>query len=147
MTNYFVKQPPIMLAARAMLSLVVIAAWLLAANHCVVAGFVPPARVASAEHAPCPGHPAPAQDNENGGCEAVSCCESLAAPVAFTKAAAQYDASAFATHDFPGSVAFDLGEQLGSAIEEVDTGPPRPPSFAESVLQRSLLAHAPPFAV
>ena len=30
---------------------------------------------------------------------------------------------------------------------ELDTGPPRSISFAELILQRSLLSHAPPFAV
>ena len=37
--------------------------------------------------------------------------------------------------------------QLRRLPEELDTGPPFVDSFAESVLQRSLLAHAPPVSL
>jgi hypothetical protein len=141
-----VKQSLITRAARATLTLIAIAALFFGANHCVLAGFLPKVPAPSAEPS-CPGHPAPEQGQEPGGCDANSCCKTLAAPVAFTKAAANYDALNFVADDFPSVSGFHLGEQRVAALEEVDTGPPRPVSFAESVLQRSLLAHAPPFAV
>ena len=37
--------------------------------------------------------------------------------------------------------------QLRRVPQELDTGPPFAGSFAESVLQRSLLAHAPPVSL
>ena len=55
-----------------------------------------------------------------------------------------YDSSAFALQPmFAGLVKF--AEQF-RAVEwfQSDTGPPFARSFAESVLQRSILAHAPP---
>ena len=146
MTNYLVKQSPITRAARATLSLLAITAWLFAANHCVIAGLLPKTPTPSVEQS-CPGHPAPTQEEDSGGCDASSCCKTLATPVAFAKAATNHDVFHFIAKDFPSSLGFIPGEQRLAAIEEVDTGPPRPPSFAESVLQRSLLAHAPPFAV
>ena len=146
MTNYLVKQSPITRAARATLSLLAIAALFFGTNHCVLAGFLPNVPTAAAEPS-CPGHPAPEQEKDSGGCDASSCCKTLAAPVAFSKAAANYNAFDFVDKNFPTSADFLLGEHHVAAIEELDTGPPRPPSFAESVLQRSILAHAPPFAV
>ena len=140
------KQSPITRAARATFSLIAIAAWFFAANHCVVAGLLPKAPTPSAEQS-CPGHPAPAQEEQSGGCEASSCCKTLATPVTLAKTATNYDIFDFVTKDFPSIARSVAGKPRPAAIEEVDTGPPRPPSFAESVLQRSLLAHAPPFAV
>jgi len=139
-----VKHSPITRAARATLSLFALAAWLAAANHCVVASFLPKTPPAAAEHARCPGHQTPEQDQPSGGCDGNSCCKSLSAPLATAKAAAHYNAFSFVTKDFPASCTFSLGEQHLPTIAEVDTGPPRSTSFAESVLQRSILAHAPP---
>ena len=145
MTNYLVKQSATMLFARGTFSLLAAIAWFLAANHCVVAGFLPERRVAAAEFEGCPGHSSPEKDQESGGCQETSCCKSLAAPVTMAKVAGNYDALSFVTKDFALASGFDLGEQHLAFIEEVDTGPPRSTSFAESVLQRSILAHAPPF--
>ena len=138
------KQSPLTRAARAMFSLLAIVAWFHAANHCVVAGLLTAAPVLSAEHQPCPGHKAPEDDQQSEGCDASSCCKSLAAPVAVAKLAASYNFLSFTTEEFPGACAFDLGEHHDATIAEIDTGPPRSISFAESVLQRSVLAHAPP---
>ena len=44
-------------------------------------------------------------------------------------------------------IAFSREAFSYSAIEELDTGPPFATSFAESVLQRSILAHAPPVSL
>ena len=146
MTNYLVQQSLITRVSRATLSLLVIAAWFFAANHCVVAGMLPKAPTVSAEPS-CPGHPAPEQqDEKSGDCDASSCCKSLAAPFALAKIAPSHHGFTFA-NDFPAIISFAIRVQPAAAIEEIDTGPPRPPSFAEAVLQRSLLAHAPPFVV
>lgn len=147
MTNYLVKQSLITRAAHATLSLLAIAVWFLAANHCAVASFAPKAPVASAEHEGCPGHPAPAGNQESDGCDGSSCCKSLIAPFVLAKAVVSYDAFSFSTEDFPAVSGLNPGAQHVTSIEEVDTGPPGATSFAESVLQRSVLAHAPPFVV
>ena len=147
MTNYLVKQSPITRAARAMLSLLAVVAWLHAANHCVIAGMISAAAEASAEQQSCPNHKAPAEDQKSDGCDASSCCKSLAAPVAVAKAATNSDLLTFVSNDFPAVAALELGEQHLATIAEIDTGPPDRVSFAESVLQRSLLAHAPPSLV
>ena len=141
------KQSPITRTARALCALLAIFAWLHAANHCAVAGMLSAAAAASAEEESCPGHKAPAEDEKRDGCDASSCCKSLAAPVALAKSPTNYDAFAFIANDFPATFAFALGEQHVAAIAEIDTGPPDCVSFAESILQRSLLAHAPPSLV
>jgi hypothetical protein len=144
-TNYLVKQSPITRAARAMLSLLAVVAWLHAANHCAIAGMLSAAVNASAEQEPsCPNHKAPAEDEKSDGCDASSCCKSLAAPVALTKVATNHETLSFLAIDFHVAAGFEPGEQHLATIAEIDTGPPDCVSFAESVLQRSLLAHAPP---
>ena len=146
-TNYLVKQSPITRAARVLLSLLAVVAWLHAANHCAVAGMLSGTEKASAEQPSCPNHKAPAEDEKSDGCDASSCCKSLAAPVALGKAATNHDLFSFASNDFPAVAGFELGEQHLATIAEIDTGPPDGVSFAECVLQRSLLAHAPPSLV
>jgi hypothetical protein len=147
-TNYLVKQSPITRAARAMLSLLAVVAWLHAANHCAVAGMLSAAANASSEQEPsCPNHKPPAEDEKSDGCDASSCCKSLAAPVALAKLAPSYEFLSFVPVDFPAAAGCEPGEQHLASIAEIDTGPPDRFSFAEAVLQRSLLAHAPPSLV
>ena len=43
MTKYLVKHRPSLQLTNAALSIVVVVAWLLASNHCVLAGFLPQA--------------------------------------------------------------------------------------------------------
>ena len=102
---------------------------------------------AKAEHAKCcSGKPAPAKNKQppSGGRE---CCKSIhAVPLPDAKGLAKFDASLFVIH------AFSLHTVLGSEAAALDAlatlhdhGPPRADSFAELVLNRSLLSHAPPF--
>jgi hypothetical protein len=146
-TNYLVKQSPITRAARALLSLLAVVAWLHAANHCAVAGMLSAAAKVSAEEPSCPNHKAPAEDEKSDGCDASSCCKSLAAPVSVAKAATNYDLFSFVSDDFPAVADLKFGERHLATIAEIDTGPPDCFSFAEAVLQRSILAHAPPLLV
>lgn len=128
-----------------------VAAWLLASNHCAIANFIPaPAADAPAEHSHCQpagtSSPAePASEQPANDCDGSKCCGSLSAPLALAKNPVSSDQLAFATfaHPLTGSAIF--GEPHNLLPEEVDTGPPPERcSFAESVLQRSILAHAPP---
>lgn len=118
------------------------AAWFSISNHCALSAFEPAQRAQA--HAAChgsPGAPAgsPAKD------EAAPCCKLLRATLAKSD-------QPVSQNYFTGSpqawlnAGLALTEQLHWRQSfELDTGPPSSESFAESVLQRSILAHAPPF--
>ncbi len=132
------------LGARFAISLLAISAWLAASNHCAI-GATAPRQVAKAPtHAGCPGHGAPKKDGKSGEME---CCKSFPpASVEAGKTLVSYDANQFALQTY---LVTALLSPENSRRElrplELNTGPPRAPSFVESVLQRSILAHAPPF--
>lgn len=130
--------------ARATLSAIVALCWLLAANHCVVAGLLPRAAAPAGEHQECPGHPAPKDDGQSRDCDGSGCCKALSAPVALSKNLVGYDLAIFGTSEFPLTQLAAAPQMRAGLILELDTGPPDASSFAESVLQRSILAHAPP---
>ncbi len=125
----------------AIVSAIAAIAWLLAANHCAVAALMPARAVAANGHEHCPGHEAPAKNNHG---ESMECCKTLSAtaPVV-AKDLVGYGAADFQSIDLPSAVPSPLRHQHETTRCEWDTGPPRV-SFAELVLQRSLLAHAPP---
>jgi hypothetical protein len=147
-TNYGVTRP-ISRCLHASFSLVALAAWLLASNHCAVANFIPaPVADAPAEHSHC--QPAstpaePADEQPANDCDGSKCCGSLSAPLALAKNPVSYDALAFSSCPFANASCTSAGEDHHLPILELDTGPPPEHcSFAEIVLQRSILAHAPP---
>jgi hypothetical protein len=143
-----VTRQPFLRSLRASFSLVAAAALLLGSNHCVLACFVPaPAADAPAEHAHCAAmqNSAPADEQQpSSGCDEMNCCSALSAPVALAKSPVSYDALAFTlfAHVLIGTA--PAGEDHHPPVLELDTGPPERCSFAEVVLQRSILAHAPP---
>ena len=123
--------------------LTTVAAWLSISNHCAVGALVV-AKAASAPRMQCHGsEPSPSKKSSD---EKIPCCKLLRATVASNAKTLQA-----ANHDFFGfqswiisDIAFS-GEVFSvSETHELDTGPPFARSFAESVLQRSILAHAPP---
>lgn len=136
---------PFLRPARACVALVAIAAWLLAANHCVVAGLLPRASAPAGEHEHCPGHKAPENDQKSGDCDGTGCCKSLSAPVALAKNLVGYDLAIFAKVALSPDDRITARATRPQILLALDTGPPGSSSFAESVLQRSILAHAPPF--
>ncbi len=72
------------------------------------------------------------------------CCKTLTATPAPGKISAGYDLNFFGTQPYL-EIDFQLWiGQFNVPAVELDTGPPEIRTFAESVLQRSLLAHAPP---
>ena len=88
---------------------------------------------------------APAPEEKERECDGSKCCNSLSAPsLAFAKSVVSYDSTFFIANDYPTLQQRPLACEYQAAIAEIDTGPPRNDSFAESVLQRSILAHAPP---
>ncbi len=133
----------------AAVSLVALAAWLVASNHCALAGILPKPVAATSEHSHCGGsQEAPVEKEQGGECDGSRCCDALSAPpLALAKNLISYDAAFFLATDYLGSDFGSSGTHHDAPICELDTGPPVIVSFAESVLQRSLLAHAPPFSV
>lgn len=141
------KQRPLTRVLGTTVALVTAAAWVLAANHCAVACLLPQSAAASAEHEHCgAASDAPADNDQPVGCDTRSCCKSLSAPATFAKKIVGYDKAFYTLKDYVVSEFIFPSEQHDALISELDTGPPRAHGFAESVLQRSLLAHAPPVA-
>lgn len=120
-------------------------AWLVASNHCAI-GLMKPTPGTVAAHAvchSCQSEPMKRQPASGGDRE---CCKALQGlPAGTAKLDVKYEAALFTLVDFvvtaaPSAVA-------AQPIVSLDTGPPRSISFAERILQRSLLSHAPPLAV
>ena len=130
---------------RALVVAVLMTAWLVASNHCAI-GLMKPAAGTTAAHSVChacksePMKPQPASGGER------ECCKALQAmPADAAKADVKYDATLFTLLDFVVTVA--PAAAAPQTTRALDTGPPRSISFAELILQRSLLSHAPPLAV
>lgn len=90
----------------------------------------------------CPGH-APQPEKEQNQSD-LPCCKSLAATTAPVKISAGYDLSLFVLQSYLTADFAFISGNADAPLAELDTGPPDLRTFAESVLQRSLLAHAPP---
>lgn len=120
------------------------AAWFVASNHCVLA-----ARPSVGKVAGCAMHQktsAP-QPEKGNGCGDLPCCKSLQATANGLVKTVAKPTWLGALQPFcvtPGS-AIDAGTRQLSPIR--DNGPPGENSFAELVLQRSILAHAPPVSL
>jgi hypothetical protein len=133
------------LPLRALIVAGLMVAWLVASNHCAI-GLMKPQPGTAAVHAVChncqsePMKPQPASGGDR------ECCKALQGmPADTAKVDVKYDAALFTLIDFvAAAVPLPTEPQAARAL---DTGPQRSISFAELILQRSLLSHAPPFAV
>src|SRR5947199_10759156 len=126
---------------RAMTVATVICSWLVISNHCACGAMA--AAVHETQSA-CPFHSKPAKQKEQPS--HVQCCKILraVAPV-ITKSWARDDAKFSNADLYRGEGALFIAcSQTTLAPLFLDTGPPRSYSFAELILQRSLLTHAPP---
>ncbi len=115
--------------------------WFAISNHCVLGAIEAQAGKPIAQ---CHDHQSsPAQPN--GGDQESPCCKTLRATVATPVKApeAQPDASLFA-YDFVSQIHAYDDRQLKRISYFADIGPPGSSTFAELVLQQSILAHAPP---
>lgn len=145
MTKYPVKQRPLTRLLGTIVTLLTVVAWFFAANHCVVACLAAPLAAAPAAHEHCGGSSdEPADKEQSNDCDTSNCCKSLSAPASFAKKLVGYDKAFYTLKDYVVSEIVFANEQHDASISELDTGPPPAHCFAESVLQRSLLAHAPP---
>lgn len=129
------------------ISLVAFSAYASAANRCA---FIPaddevahaPSHAHASSHKDCPDHDMPGESD-------TECCKTF--PTAWIPAAkvlVAFDAFSFGSHSYF-AAAVQAVAQLRAELHplELDTGPPFGTSFVESVLQRSILAHAPPLAL
>lgn len=71
------------------------------------------------------------------------CCKEIRALVAKCVTAGPSALRLIGLQNYAATV-FNAPPRLAIAVEELDTGPPRSLSFAELVLQESVLSHAPP---
>lgn len=127
---------------RICISLVAFSAYAFGSNYCALAPAAPTV-VKAPSHAGCPGHDSPAKGDKS---DDMQCCKEFPpATVAVAKNLVAFDTFGFATQLYFTSAVF-TAEQSRAELRplELDTGPPLAASFAESVLQRSILAHAPP---
>jgi hypothetical protein len=116
--------------------------WLVVTNHCAM-GLMSLAGRTKAVHAHC--HASSSDDSKQTPGEGMrECCRtikaSLPSELDVPGAAVQVDTIAYA-------LILSLRAPVAEPAPEFfwDHGPPRGSSFAEIVLQRSLLSHAPPF--
>ena len=122
---------------------IAICSWIAVSNHCAFAAVASEIDKTQTE---CPFHSKPVKQKEQSS--QVQCCKILRAVVfAKTKDWARDDAK-LCDANFPvQTVAFFVDSSRPVAPLLLDTGPPGAFSFAELILQRSLLAHAPPVLV
>ena len=128
--------------ARLLTAILIAVAWFFISNHCVLAELHRASETKASCHQPCCGNQPPPKNKTDG---ATECCKTLRATLAGTATDfAGYDTSLFALQlYFTGSV-ISADDSAPIPILELDTGPPFVNTFAESVLQRRILAHAPP---
>src|SRR6266404_5022523 len=127
--------------ARSVFLLVTIAAWLCLSNHCALGLALPaPESAATAETGGCPMHSAPAKKKPAAK---TPCCKEIRAVVAKCVQVAALEMRPMASPDYAPEILLRPSCEAVE-IDGLDTGPPGSFSFAELVLQESMLAHAPP---
>ena len=120
--------------------LVAICSWFAISNHCAFAAVATKTDSVQTE---CPFHSTPAKQKQEPS--QLQCCKILRAVVfAQTKSWARDDAKSFDVDLRVEEVTLVALLPNVQASWSLDTGPPGVRSFAELILQRSLLAHAPP---
>lgn len=120
--------------------LLTIAAWILLSNHCAL-GLSGTLVEADSELGACPMHSAPAKEKPAVN---LPCCKELRALASHAgKSVAAGASQLIGVRDYVAAI-FLMPPRLVARVLALDTGPPDSLSFAESILQRSILAHAPP---
>ena len=145
-TKSCLKPTPTLAVVRIVIVLVMSISWFALANHCELAAAV--ASLQEQSHSCCKkdkeANKIPARNVPQNGSK---CCKA-AHPVIISASKKPVSPElSFTPHSFfVAAVLFPDVPQL-TTIAELDTGPPFVSSFAEVVLQRSLLAHAPPCSI
>jgi len=127
--------------ARCLIIAVAICSWFAISNHCAFAAL---ATKTDSARVACPFHSKPAkQEKQSAGAQ---CCKILRAVASVATKSWTRDDAKFseADHYYDERALITAYSQTTLAPLFLDTGPPDARSFAELILQRSLLAHAPP---
>jgi hypothetical protein len=115
-----------------------IGAWLVLSNHCVLG--LGESGKSDSETAGCPMHSAPAKGSP---AKNIPCCKDLRAVASHAaKDLATAASQLVGVQDY--GIAILPSPRVAAQLRALGTGPPRSLSFAESILQKSILAHAPP---
>lgn len=120
-------------------TLLVVSSWLLLSNHCALATLTSPTESAP-EMSGCPMHSAPAKKTPAAK---IVCCKDIRAIVANCVQASSAAARLMGVCDYAAEIVREPATVV-LEVQALDTGPPGCFSFAESVLQESMLSHAPP---
>jgi hypothetical protein len=133
-------------ALRFPLALFITAAWFSISNHCALGALQQASAMQVPKcHAVAPENPAPAKHEQKSG---VECCKVLRATLLGPSSnLVAGDTLSFAPCVYVLSFIPAVDQSQLGRLCEWDTGPPGAASFAESVLQRSILAHAPPVSL
>jgi hypothetical protein len=123
-----------MIASAVVLTLI---AWFSLSNHCALGAIAPVSEAASNS---CPMHSVPAKKKP---ATKTPCCKEVRAVVAKCVTASSVGARLIGTRDYATEI-FAEPVRVAILFKNLDTGPPGCLSFAESVLQESMPAHAPP---
>lgn len=118
-------------------------AWMALSNHCAIGAVEGAAKMPMAScHGMAPANQVPAKHGQKSG---IECCKVLRATLLTPSSnLVLWDTFAFVPHNYIVGLTSPADELRLMRLIEWDTGPPRADSFAESVLQKSILAHAPP---
>ena len=127
---------------RVVITLMVGVTWFALSNHCGIASAA--VVKASQAHSCCENnHPPPNAPSNGGEEQGIACCKAHPA-ISATGNVAPGDQTSFAGMTSSEVCSFLPDNASGTGNWELDTGPPSANSFAETVLQRSILAHGPP---
>ena len=145
-TKSYLKQTSTLGVVRLAIALVMSLSWFSLVNHCELAAATAPKPTQA--HSCCENdkgaHKAPVKNNQHSS---IACCKGGHPAIAsIGETALSSDLSSAPPADLIASIVF-RDVPLSADILELDTGPPFASSFAEVVLQRSILAHAPPYLV
>ncbi len=134
-------------AIRISVVLTTIVAWLSISNHCAVGAMVAAKTQSPMAQMHC--HSSQPSPSKKSGDEEMPCCKVLRATLAGQGKIVQVASKDFLPIQnwIIAQIIFADEGQLRRVPQELDTGPPFAGSFAESVLQRSILAHAPPVSL
>jgi hypothetical protein len=115
--------------------------WIAISNHCAFGAVATKNEPSQSE---CPFHSKPAKQKEQS--TQVQCCKILRAVVSTAGKSWTRDHTSFSDVDlYFEKLALIVTSRNALLPLLLDTGPPGARSFAELILQRSILAHAPPF--
>ena len=133
-------------AIRISVVLTTIVAWLSISNHCAVGGMVAAKTQSPTAQMHCHGNQS--SPSKKSSEEEMPCCKVLRATlVQLANSVPAYDFSAFSLQPYFADLILFPYQTHTPPTFELDTGPPFSGSFAELVLQRSILAHAPPVSL